>query len=212
MFETRSPWLRRFRIVDRGARAALGIAAAIAIATLAGALPSRAAINPKDRRLADVRTGITIEAPAGWTLSRHTGYGDTVVLLLHPDGSRISVSAARTTVRDAAALYEQNRAGLTAQNLLPSANGPGPRGSLAVDLGAAGRPDKIRQLYFVRDVPGGRQALVLTLVGRADGFTTRTPALDFVATRMGWEDPAPTPGSTRTGNGRPSGAGGAAPR
>jgi hypothetical protein len=181
-------------------------------ATLVGINASRAAINPKDRRLSDTRTGITIEAPAGWTLSQHTGYGDTLVLLLHPDGSRISVSVARTTVRDAAALYEQNRAGLAAQGLSPTAKGPGPRESLAVDLGASGRPDKIRQLYLVRDVPGGRQALVLTLVGRADGFTTRTPALDFVATRMGWEDPAPVPGSPRLGNGGSSGAGGAAAR
>ena len=69
----------------------------------------------------------------------------------------------------------------------------------------------MRQLYFVRDVPGGRQALVLTLVSRSDAFSSRIPALDFVVSRMSWEDPAPLPGATRAGGGL-SASGGASPR
>ena len=165
------------------------------------------AIGPQDRRLANARTGISIEAPAGWTLSQHTGYGDTIVLLLHPDGSRISVTAANTAARDAAALLQQNRPGLIAQGLSPAPPGSGPRGSLVIDLGASGRADRVRQLYLVRDVPGGRQAVVLTLVCHADAFASRVSALDFVATRLGLEDPAAPAGALRAA-GTSSGSGG----
>jgi hypothetical protein len=192
-------------------RAAATLLFVAATTSAMGVSPSGAAISPKDRRLADTRTGITIEAPAGWTLSQHTGYADTIVLLLHPDGSRISLTVAKTDAREAAALYQQNRAGLIAQHLVPSPVAPGPRGSLSVDLSVPGRPEKMRQLYFVRDVPGGRQALVLTLVSRSDAFASRIPALDFVVSRMGWEDPAPLPGATRGGGGV-SASGGASPR
>jgi hypothetical protein len=156
-----------------------------------------AAVGPKDRRLTSSRAGITVEAPAGWAFSQHTGYADTVVLLVHPDGSRISVTAAGTIARTATALYEQNRAGLVAQGLGPSAPGPGVRGSLAVDLSPLGlrdRNERVRQLYLVRDIPGGRQAVVLTLVCLASAFAARTSALDFVMTRMVWEEPVPAAG------------------
>lgn len=157
-----------------------------------------AAVGPQDRRLTNARSGISVEAPAGWTLSQHTGYGDTVVLLLHPDGSRISVTAALTSARDAVALFAQNRPGLAAEHLEPSPIGRGPRGSLAINLARSDQgSEKVRQLYLVRDIPGGRQAIVLTLIGRADSFATHSSALDFVATRLGLDDPATPVGSTR---------------
>jgi hypothetical protein len=166
------------------------------------------AFGPNDRRLTNARAGIAIEAPAGWTLSQHTGYSDTLVVLVHPDGSRISVSAAATSARTAEDLYNQNRPGLIAQSLAPTvtASGSGaPRGSLVVDLGGPGRPDRVRQVYLVREVPSGRQAIVLTLVSGAKAFPSRLSALDFVASRLAFETPLPPSGTASAS----SGAGGA---
>lgn len=182
------------RVAPR-ARAFQPLAAAASLLLLA-ATSARAA-GPQDRRLTNTRTGLSVEAPAGWTLSQHTGYGDTVVLLLHPNGSRISVTAARTPARDAATLFEQNRPGLLAEGLAPSAVSHGPRGSLAIDLTRRGQSDRVRQLYLVREIPGGRQAVVLTLICRADSLAAHSSALDFVATRLGLDDPAAPAGSSR---------------
>ena len=161
---------------------------ALTTTILFGAGPG-SAIGPNDRRMTNVRFGISVEAPAGWTLSQHTGYTDTVVLFIHPDGSRIAVTAAATTARDANALYEENRPGLVAQGLAPTPVGSGVRGSWAVDLDATGRSDKMRQLYLVRDVPLGRQAIIFTLVSAGKVFPARLLALDFVATHLTLDDP-----------------------
>lgn len=150
------------------------------------------AMTPHDRHLTSVRHGISIEAPAGWSLSQHTGYGDTVVVLLHPDGSRISVTAAPTALTSAQALFEQNRKGLVAQKMVPSDPKPGPRGFITVDLSSSARPERLRQLYLVRPTPGGRQAVVLTLVGRPSSFADQTSALEFVVSRLGLDDPEAT--------------------
>lgn len=190
---------------------AIPIAAAAAFAALAvvGHSRSAQAIGPRDRRFTNARTGISVEAPAGWSLSQHTGYTDTIVLLVHPDGSRISVTASKTTAGDAAALFEANRPGLVASGLSPSRQGPGARQSWTVDLapasaGHAGKDKRLRQLYLVRPVPNGRQAIVLTLVGRSDSFDARAAALDFVLGRLGLDDPVEPepparPGGAATG-------------
>lgn len=191
-------------------------AAVVILLIIAGTHATRdaQALGPNDRRLNNARTGIAVEAPAGWTLSQHSGYSDTVVLLVHPDGSRISVSAAVTSARTAEQLYNQNRPGLVAQGLVPNvtASGsgappgpPGPQKSLVVDLGGPGRPDRVRQLYIVREIPSGWQAIVLTLVSDTNAFLSRLSALDFVASRLSFENPLP-PSSTTA---RSLGAGGA---
>jgi hypothetical protein len=176
--------------------------------------PHAEAISAKERRLTNTRTGISVEAPGGWTLSQHAGYADTIALLVHPDGSRISVTVTNTTARDAQALYEENRAGLSAEGLLTAATGPGARGSWSVDLSPAktkGPPEKVRQLYLVRTVPGSRQAIILTLVCSVAVCEARVPALEFVATRLGLEDPLPKPGlvtGSARGDATGKGAGG----
>jgi hypothetical protein len=147
------------------------------------------ALGPRDRHLTSARHGVSLEAPAGWTLSQHSGYGDTVAVLLHPDGGRISVTASPTTATDPRALFEQNRKGLVAQNLLPAPPQPGPHGFLSVDITAPGRPDRLRQLYFVRPTPQGRQAVILTLVCRDNLFAELTSALAFVVDRLELDDP-----------------------
>ena len=174
---------------------ALGVA--VVSTLLLGRADVARAIGPRDRHLTSLRHGIAVEAPAGWTLSQHTGYGDTVVLLLHPDGSRISLSAAATTAADAGALYEQNRKGLLAQKLSPGAPQPGSRGFLAVDITTPDRPDRLRQLYLVRSTASGKQAVILTLVSRASAFSVHTAALDFVANRLTFDEPTPPTAATK---------------
>jgi hypothetical protein len=181
-----------------------------AVAALIVASPSPsslAAVGPRDRRLTNLAAGIAVEAPAGWTLSQHTGYRDTVVLLLHPDGSRISVTAAMTPARTAAELFRQNLPGLSASGMRVLASVLGARGALIVDLGptaASDRNERLRQSYLVREVPGGWQAIVLTLVCRDGVFAARAPALDFVQTRMSLDEPTPASGETRGIGGLPA--------
>jgi hypothetical protein len=178
----------------RTSRLVLVAVSAVATAALTFTGTDRAgAIGPHDRHFSSARYGIAVEAPPGWTLSQHTGFGDTIVLLLHPDGSRISLSAAATMAADSAALFEQNRKGLVAQKLAPSPPQPGPRGFLMVDIATPDRPERLRQLYLVRPTPLGKQAVILTLVARAAAFNDHASALDFVATRLTFEDPAPPP-------------------
>ena len=178
-------------------RLALGSSLLLAAALSLTSPEDARAVGPHDRHLTSLRHGVAVEAPAGWTLSQHTGYGDTVVLLLHPDGSRISVSAAPTSAQDPAALFDQNRKGLVAQKLSPSAPLPGPRGFLAVDITAPDRPERLRQLYFVRPTVGGKQAVILTLIARASALSVHTAALDFVANRLTFDEPAPPAGSSK---------------
>ena len=172
------------------------IAFASAVAAVVASVPA-GALGPNARRLTDVRSGISVEASSGWTLSQRVGYAGTIALFVHPDGSRISVTATTTVAPDADALYKQNRPGLVAQGLIPSPSAPGARGSVSVDLAVVGRTDRMRQLYLVRDIPGGRQAIVLTLVSNVKSFAARAPALDFVATRLTLEDPPPPSGANR---------------
>jgi hypothetical protein len=187
----------------------------IAVAAAAAAVfaPATAnALGPNDRRATDVRSGISVEASAGWTLSQRTGYAGTIALFVQADGSRISVTATTTVSRDADALYKQNRSGLVAQGLIPSSATPGARGSVSVDLAVVGRPEKMRQLYLVRDIPGGRQAIVLTLVSNVKSFAARAPALDFVATHLTLDDPPAASGSNRAQGAGVTGTGGVSGR
>jgi hypothetical protein len=176
------------------------IAALLALVVTSFSRPPLAAIGPRDRRLTNLAVGIAVEAPAGWTLSQHTGYRDTIVLLLHPDGSRISVTAALTPARTAAELLSKNVPGLNASGMRVLTSVAGARGTLMVDLAATAtsdRKERLRQSYLVREVPGGSQAIVLTLVCREEVFAARAPALDFVLNRMSLDEPAPAAGQAR---------------
>lgn len=171
---------------------------------------AKAALGPRDRRLTNLAVGLSVEAPAGWNLSQHTGYRDTVVLLLHPDGSRISVNAAPTRHRTASDLFNQNLRGLTSSGMKVLSSAPGPRGALLVDLGpppSHGSGERLRQAYVVREIPGGLQAIVLTLVCREAVCAGRTPALEFVLTRMTFDDPASPAADARSGSALPAAGG-----
>ena len=140
---------------DATMRAVL-VAAALAIAVAASAFADTARTgSAKERRFFSARHGVGVEAPPGWTLSQHTGYPTVLVALLHPGGSRISLAVDRTSVKDAAALVEQSKPGLTAQGLTIERVAPGPHNGVQVDARAAQRNQALRQLYLVRTVGGG---------------------------------------------------------
>jgi hypothetical protein len=164
--------------------ALLGVAISVGIATAA----------LRERRFFSARHGVGIEAPTGWTLSQHTGYPDILVLLLHPDGSRISLSVAPTAAADARALVEQSRRGLEAQRLAITHVTGGPRAGALVDARNAARGSQLRQLYVVRPVGGGkRQAVVLTLVARAETFGSAASGFEWAMAHLALEPPAGAP-------------------
>jgi hypothetical protein len=181
-----------------------GVAAAVAIAMVA-ATPAARALTPKDRRFVSAKDGITVEAPAGWNLSTHTGYPDVLVLLLHPDGTRISISAAETTAPSARELWDENRKGLEAQGLAVVKVAPGARNGVEIEARARGRDEAIVQLYVVRPFAtsrarrGARQAVVVSLFARPDLLPSRRPALDQVIAKM----PLDAVDEAADGDGRP---------
>jgi|HubBroStandDraft_6_1064221.scaffolds.fasta_scaffold88038_3 hypothetical protein len=170
-------------------RALAGCAAAAAL--LASALPVRADTAPvgarQPARFLNVRAGVGLETPPGWNLSLHTGYPNVLCVLVHPQGSRISVAVDRATALDSAALVAENRPGLAAQGLTIDRVSPGPLGGVLVDARAPRHNQSLRQLYLVRPVAGGpdpRQAIVLTLTTSADQLAAVSGALDWVIAHL----------------------------
>lgn len=176
-----------------------------------GALASttRAPTAPSDRRVSNASLGVGVEAPPGWTVSRHAGYSETLAVLLHPDRSRISVTVLATKAETPTALFDENRPGLVAQGLTIVATSRGPRDSLLVDLAPPPqRNQRVRQAYFVRSVGAGadRQALILTLVCSKSVWPDHVPDLDFVMSRLTLDAPAVRQ-SRRAGDSSPRSAG-----
>lgn len=163
---------------------------------LAAGAPRARATSAHDRRFFSVKHGVGIEAPSGWTLSQHTGYPSILVVLIHPDGSRISLSAAPTPAKDAAALADQNRRGLAAQKMSLTRQSPGPRGGVLVEARRSDRDEIVRQLYIVRPLPDGhRQAVVLTLATRSDHLAPASLGFDWTVAHLLLEEPGDTPGT-----------------
>jgi hypothetical protein len=184
--------------------------------SLAGA--ARAA-SPRDRRFFSARHGVGIEAPPGWTLSQHTGYPSILVILLHPNGSRISISAAATTAKDARDLVGQNQKGMQAQKLQVTRQSAGPHDGVLIDARATDRDEVVRQLYLVRALgPGNasnvknasstsnasnasnannannanndRQAVVITLVTKPSQLGDAAVGFDWALAHLALESPA----------------------
>ena len=164
---------------------------ALAACLLAGSLAAAArGASSRDRRFFSVKHGVGVEAPTGWTLSQHTGYPTILVVLLHPDGSRISLSAAPTPAKDAPALAEQNQRGLAAQKMSLIRQSAGPRGGVLVETKRADRDELVRQLYIVRALPDGtRQAVVLTLATRSDHLVSAASGFDWAVAHLALEPP-----------------------
>jgi hypothetical protein len=163
-------------------RLALTLACLVALAM--SAAPARAG-TPGDRRFLSAKDGIGVEAPPDWTLSTHTGYPSVLVLLLHPDGSRISVAVSETPASDARQLVELNRKGFEAQKLDILKVAPGPRDGMTVEARAATRGERILQVYLVRAIRrDARQAIVISLVARGEVIDSHRAAMDQVMTRL----------------------------
>jgi hypothetical protein len=172
-------------------RARLSVAATLAIAALT-LWAMRGALGARERQFFSARAGVGVQAPPGWTLSLHTGYPKLLCLLLHPGGSRISLAVDdAATAADAAALAEQNRPALGAQGLDVVSVAPGPRGGALLEARSARHGKLLRQLYLVRAVPWGRQAIVLTLTTLAAEAGAANGALDWVAAHLDLQPPAP---------------------
>jgi hypothetical protein len=170
------------------------IVTALAIAsTLSMGGRADAASSNRERRFYSARAGVGLEAPPGWSLSAHTGYANMLCLLVHPSGSRISLTVdVAGNVQDAAALAEQSRAGLVAQGIEITGVSPGPRGGVVVDARVARRNQVLRQLYLVRIVEGNpvwRQGVVLTLTTAPADLPAASAALDWVMSRLELQTP-----------------------
>jgi len=162
-------------------------ALAIGAALFAARPPAQAA---RERQFFSSRAGVGIEAPPGWTLSLHTGYPKILCLLIHPGGSRISLAVDdAVTAADAAALVAETRPALEAQGLQVTAVAPGARGGAQVDARAARRNQQLRQLYLVRSVPWGKQAIVLTLTTSPASAAAAFGSLDWVAAHLDLQPP-----------------------
>jgi hypothetical protein len=177
------------------ARSAALVLAARALVVFAffvfAVLGARAAAGAsREHRFFSAREGVGIEAPGGWTLSLHTGYPEILCVLLHPDGSRISVSVAPTTATDAKTLAEQSRKGLEAQHLVIAKVDDGPRGGVLLEARGAGKDTELRQLYLVRGAGAGkRQGIVVTLTTRKATLATAGPAFDWAVAHLVLEVP-----------------------
>ena len=161
-------------------------ALAVALAASLLAAPARAG-GPSDRRFVSARNGITVEAPVGWTLSTHTGFPNILVLLLHPDGSRISIAVSETQAKDAREVAEPNRRALERQTGSAVTARAGARNGVELDGQAAGRNEAIVQLYLVRALApeGPRQAIVVSLFAPESAVALRRADLDFVIGKLG---------------------------
>jgi hypothetical protein len=162
------------------------------LALVASVLAARAVTGAsRDRRFFSAHEGVGVEAPLGWTLSLHAGYPEILCVLLHPDGSRISLSAALTKAADAKALAEQSRRGLEAQHLAIASVAAGPRGGVLLEARGGARAARLRQLYLVRAVGAGKsQGIVVTLSTRAETLAGAGPAFEWVLAHLELERPA----------------------
>lgn len=155
-----------------------------------------AATAPKDRRYVNARNGISVEAPTGWTLSTHTGFPSILVLLIHPDGSRISIAVSESQARSPHDLAETNRKGLEAQGLKIIGVRAGARDGAEVEAQSAARAESVIQLYLLRETTAGapRQAIVITMVTPTPSLVVHRAAFDYVVGKLGLNPLPEAPG------------------
>jgi hypothetical protein len=152
-----------------------------------GANDAAGATTAKDRRYVSARHGISVETPTGWTLSTHTGFPNVLVLLLHPDGSRISLAVSETTATTARELADSNRRGLEVQGMKVVNVRAGARDGVEIEALSAARAETVIQLYLVRALAPAeqRQAVIISLITATSSLATHRPALDQVVAKLG---------------------------
>jgi hypothetical protein len=146
-----------------------------------------AATTSKDRRYVSARHGLSVEAPTGWTLSTHTGFPSILVLLLHPDGSRISIAVADSQAKTARELADSNSRGLEAQGLKIVSVRAGARDGVEVEAQSAARAETVVQLYLLRTLStaGPRQSIVITMMTPTAFLAIHRAPFDYVVTKLG---------------------------
>jgi hypothetical protein len=176
---------------------------------ISGAHQASAATAPKDRRYASARHGISVEAPTGWTLSTHTGFPSILVLLVHPDASRISIAVSDSAEKTPRDLAETNRKGLETQGLKIIGVRAGARGGIEVEAQSAPRAESLVQLYLLRApaAPGPRQAIVITMVTPTASLVVHRAAFDYVVGKLGLNPLPDAPDRSPTTEQRPADAG-----
>ena len=152
-----------------------------------------AATTPKDRRYVSARHGLSVEAPTGWTLSTHTGFPSILVLLLHPDGSRISIAVADSQAKTARELADSNRRGLEAQGLQIVGVRAGARDGVEVEAQSAARAETVLQVYLLRtqSAAGPRQSIVITMTTPTAVLAVHRAPFDYVVTKLALTPPLP---------------------
>jgi hypothetical protein len=195
--------MRRRGLTGLGLGPALG---ALILGCAGVALVARAQLPPqRPRHLSDARWGVAVDLPAGWSVSQRTGYAETVFLLVFPDGSRISLSAEKTSARTAGEILERNRRALAQQGFLGLAtlDGPGAWRTLDFEVPGKGdkgdkndkndRPEKVRQLYLVRpgSTAGSAISVIVTLTAPTRTFASHLADVAFVVERTTFEAPEP---------------------
>jgi hypothetical protein len=181
------------------ARLAAIVVVALALVVAGGAARhASGATTAKDRRFVSARHGISVDAPNGWTLSTHTGFPNVLVLLLHPDGSRISIAVSETPAATARELAESNRRGLEVQGLKIVGVRAGARDGVEIEAQAAARAETVVQLYLVRALAptSPRQAVIVSLITATSSLATHRPALEQVVTKLGM-NPVPDAAAAR---------------
>jgi hypothetical protein len=125
---------------------------------------------------------------------------------MFPDGSRISLSAEKTSARTAGEILERNRRALTQQGFLGLAttDGPGAWRTLDFELPINAdkadkndRSEKIRQLYLVRpgSTAGSAISVIVTLTAPTRTFASHLGDVAFVVERTTFDAPEPEPPS-----------------
>jgi hypothetical protein len=102
------------------------------------------------------------------------------------------VAVDKTTMKDAAALFEQSKPGLLAQGLTVERTSAGPHNGVVVEARAARRNQALRQLYIVRKIEGARderQAVVVTLATPLADLAAANGPFDWVLAHLTFEAP-----------------------
>jgi len=108
------------------------------------------AVVLRERRLHKAAFGLSVEAPAGWGFSTQTGYPAVAFLLLHPDGSRLSVSVTKTHASSSAAFVEENVPALRLAHFAVVRASDTTNGARLLELKPEKGSSLVKQIYAVR--------------------------------------------------------------
>ena len=110
----------------------------------------------RERRLHKAGLGLSVEAPPGWGFSTQTGYPAVAFLLLHPDGSRLSLSVTKTHASSSAAFVEENVPALRLAHFVVVRASDTTNGARLLELKPEKGSSLVKQIYAVRRSEEGK--------------------------------------------------------